>query len=155
MFWNRRAKQKIAASAMSEGGRDSVPPHPCSQLPENRFRDAHAHVRDDVERRGGPRKPRSVDGYQIFESLPVQPDRSATSPSSNPWLWSWDNDSLPECVKSRIREVRAFGVKNGVPELTEAALPDDEYLGWAIPVDLFSFLVEVITSQPRGTLAAR
>jgi len=51
--------------------------------------------------------------------------------------------------------VRAFGVKNGVPELTEAALPDDEYLGWAIPVDLFSFFVEVITSQLRGTLAAR
>jgi hypothetical protein len=78
-----------------------------------------------------------------------------TSPSSNTWLRRWDNDSLPECVKSRIREVRAFGVKNGVPELTEAALPDDEYLGWAMPVDLFSFFVEVITSQPRETLAAR
>src|SRR5215471_15696191 len=28
-----------------------------------------------------------------------------TSPSSNTWLWSWDYDSLPECVKSRIGEV--------------------------------------------------
>ena len=50
------------ASVTSEGGRDPVCPHPCSQLVENRFRDAHAHVRDDVERSGGPRKPSSVDG---------------------------------------------------------------------------------------------
>lgn len=55
-----------------------------------------------------------------------------TSQSSNTWLWSWDNESLPECVKSRIREVRAFGLEKGVPQLTEASLPDDEYLGWAM-----------------------
>ncbi len=53
-----------------------------------------------------------------------------TSHTSNTWLWAWDNASLPECVKGRMREVRAFGVKEGIQRLTEGAMPDDEYLGW-------------------------
>jgi len=54
----------------------------------------------------------------------------STSNSSNTWLWSWDNATMPEHVKDRVREVRAFGEKEGISGLTEACMPDDEYLGW-------------------------
>ncbi len=53
-----------------------------------------------------------------------------TSTASNTWLWGWANENFPGSVTARICEVRAFGEREGLPQLTKPALPDDEYLGW-------------------------
>lgn len=55
-----------------------------------------------------------------------------TSAEKKNWLWGWANGHLPQQVVSRMQEVRSFGQAKGIRELTEAYLPDDEYLGWAM-----------------------
>lgn len=54
----------------------------------------------------------------------------STSKTSGTWLWGWANKSLPSAVTARLLAVRDFGEAEGLHELTEQRLPDDEYLGW-------------------------
>ena len=54
----------------------------------------------------------------------------STSKTGGTWLWAWANTSLPENVTQGAAGVRAFGQTENLPSLTEASLPDDEYLGW-------------------------
>jgi Family of unknown function (DUF6882) len=54
------------------------------------------------------------------------------SPVSNTWLWSWDNDSVLPDVKDRVLEVRAFGERHGITELTTPKWEGDERDGWAM-----------------------
>ena len=56
----------------------------------------------------------------------------STSNASKTWLWAWANESLPSKVTVNVQEVRKFGRDQGVTQLTESTLPDDEYLGWAM-----------------------
>lgn len=53
-----------------------------------------------------------------------------TSISSKTWLWAWANEYLPSNVKKGVEDVRAFGERENISELTKAKLPDDEHLGW-------------------------
>src|SRR5215471_10510815 len=55
-----------------------------------------------------------------------------TSISGGTWLWGWANESLTRKVTAQISKVRAFGEAEEIPELTNAELPDDEYLGWGM-----------------------
>ncbi|HLW84902.1 MAG TPA: hypothetical protein VKR60_06760 [Candidatus Sulfotelmatobacter sp.] len=55
-----------------------------------------------------------------------------TSKSAGTWLWSWANGSMPEQVSDPVKQVRDFGVSERISELTQAYLPDDEYVGWAM-----------------------
>lgn len=55
-----------------------------------------------------------------------------TSQSAGDWLWSWANGYMPECVSEPVKKVRDFGVAEGISQLKEAYLPDEEYLGWAM-----------------------
>jgi hypothetical protein len=53
-----------------------------------------------------------------------------TSEKAGTWLWGWANSHLPVQVTERMKEVRAFGETEKIPELTNPSAPDDEYLGW-------------------------
>jgi hypothetical protein len=55
-----------------------------------------------------------------------------TSISGGTWLWGWANESLTPKVTTQLAKVRAFGEAENVSELTDAELPDDEYLGWGM-----------------------
>jgi uncharacterized protein DUF6882 len=55
-----------------------------------------------------------------------------TSISGGTWLWSWANERLPATVTTAVAKVREFGVAEGVAQLAEAELPDDEHLGWGM-----------------------
>src|SRR5215469_9520447 len=55
-----------------------------------------------------------------------------TSNSGGTWLWGWANESLTQKVTTELAKVRAFGEAEKIAELTEAELPDDEYLGWGM-----------------------
>ena len=55
-----------------------------------------------------------------------------TSTSGGTWLWGWASDSLTPKVTTQLAEVRAFGEAENISELTNAELPDDEYLGWGM-----------------------
>jgi hypothetical protein len=55
-----------------------------------------------------------------------------TSKDVGTWLWGWANESLPSLVTARLPAVRDFGTAEGVSDLTEPELPDDEYLGWKL-----------------------
>jgi hypothetical protein len=55
-----------------------------------------------------------------------------TSVSGKTWMWGWANKSLPPNVKKEVARVREFGLAGNILELTEAELPDDEYLGWGM-----------------------
>ena len=47
-------------------------------------------------------------------------------------MWSWANESLPRNVTKEVAKVREFGLSRNIPELTEAVLAGDEYLGWGL-----------------------
>jgi hypothetical protein len=53
-----------------------------------------------------------------------------TSARAKTWMWAWANESLPSCVTSRLAKVRAFGRRESLPNLTQAEIPDNEFLGW-------------------------
>lgn len=55
-----------------------------------------------------------------------------TSISGGTWLWGWANESLTPKVTTQLAKVRAFGEAENISELTNAELPDDEYLGWGM-----------------------
>ncbi|WP_143684697.1 DUF6882 domain-containing protein [Variovorax sp. KK3] len=54
------------------------------------------------------------------------------SSESGSWLWPWDNPSLPADVQSRMGEVKAFGVKEGLPFLQAPVQPCDEGMAWSM-----------------------
>ena len=54
----------------------------------------------------------------------------STAKKSKDWLWSWANTSLPEQVTDKMQEVKKFGEREGIKQLTESSCPDDEYVGW-------------------------
>ena len=45
-------------------------------------------------------------------------------------MWGWANESLPPSVTKAVAKVREFGQAENIAKLTEAELPDNEYLGW-------------------------
>ena len=53
--------------------------------------------------------PRVVADFQIIGSL---------SPGSGTWLWAWDNPYLLDNTVAAVGEIREFGRKEGIPELT-------------------------------------
>jgi uncharacterized protein DUF6882 len=55
-----------------------------------------------------------------------------TSTASKNWLWGWANRDLPKRVTDRLHQVRDFGEAEGLVELIQQSLPDNEYLGWAM-----------------------
>jgi hypothetical protein len=55
-----------------------------------------------------------------------------TSQSAGDWLWSWANGHMPEKVSETVKKVRDFSIAEGISELTEPCLRDDEHLGWAM-----------------------
>ena len=56
----------------------------------------------------------------------------STSTKSNTWLWAWANESIPDFASASLGAVRKFGEQQEISQLTEAKLPDDEYLGWEL-----------------------
>jgi hypothetical protein len=79
-------------------------------------------------------KPKVVASIQVI---------GTTSKSSGTWLWGWANESLPDNVTAAVAKVRAFGEAEDLTKLTEARLPDDEYLGW----ELTSVAAKVLGSK--------
>lgn len=71
----------------------------------------------------GPGKERVAARIQVVGS---------TSGESDTWMWAWANGSLPSCVTRFARQVREFGGREQLAELTTAVLPDSEELGWAL-----------------------
>jgi hypothetical protein len=55
-----------------------------------------------------------------------------TSLTGGTWMWGWANENLPPKVTKEVAKVREFGLAGNIPELKEAELPDDEYLGWGM-----------------------
>lgn len=53
-----------------------------------------------------------------------------TSTRSGTWLWGWANDSVPRSRTIQIDQVRAFGIAESLPVLSEPSWHDDEYHGW-------------------------
>ena len=49
---------------------------------------------------------------------------------SKSWLWSWNNESIPEHVKSSISAVREFGETHKILKLTEDYWAASEEDGW-------------------------
>ncbi|HEY4679532.1 MAG TPA: hypothetical protein VIJ01_20385 [Candidatus Angelobacter sp.] len=50
--------------------------------------------------------------------------------ASKSWLWSWNNESIPEHVKSSISAVREFGESHKILKLTEDYWAASEEDGW-------------------------
>lgn len=59
-------------------------------------------------------------------------DVGSFSTKTNTWNWSWDNQSTPGHVKSRLKKVQAFGVINNYDRLTTGLINGDEYTGWEL-----------------------
>jgi len=66
-----------------------------------------------------------------------------TSRQSGTWLWGWANGYLPTQATKAIKEVREFGERESVAELTTRSLTDDEYLGW----EMTSIAAEILRSK--------
>ena len=54
----------------------------------------------------------------------------STREDAGTWRWGWADLDVPHASTSRMEEVRTFGVREGIGELTAETLPDDQYLGW-------------------------
>jgi hypothetical protein len=54
----------------------------------------------------------------------------STSAARKSWLWGWASANTPRPAVERMSEVRAFGEREGIAQLTAESLPDDEFLGW-------------------------
>jgi hypothetical protein len=46
------------------------------------------------------------------------------------WRWGWADLSVPDVSTRRMEELRAFGEREGIAELTAEALLNEKYLGW-------------------------
>ena len=67
--------------------------------------------------------PRVIAGVQVV---------GTTSEGRKTWVWGWANSGLPLPAMERMAEVRAFGEREGIEQLTQETLPDDPYLGWEL-----------------------
>jgi len=56
----------------------------------------------------------------------------STSTTSGTWLWSWDNESILDSMKERMKRVRAVGEARGFVRLTDARWAADEADGWEL-----------------------
>ena len=54
------------------------------------------------------------------------------SPSSQSWLWGWENASMPATVTARLEAVRAFGEHHGVDELRASVVEGDADVAWTM-----------------------
>jgi len=54
----------------------------------------------------------------------------STSGDEAIWRWGWADPELPRSAVERMGEVRDFGRREGVAELTRETLESDAYLGW-------------------------
>jgi len=52
------------------------------------------------------------------------------SKTSNTWLWAWDNSYVDEKVKSKIVEVRNYGIENNLEPLAKSKWEAEELDGW-------------------------
>lgn len=79
----------------------------------------------------------------------------STSAKASNWLWAWANSNLPGDLLADAKLVRSFGERNGVDELAQAYVTDEdqdlEALGW----ELTGTMVRICNSlgayrSPRG-----
>ena len=60
----------------------------------------------------------------------------STSAKAGNWLWAWSNSNLPGELLSDAKNVRSFGEKNGIDELVQPDVTDEESdleaLGWQL-----------------------
>lgn len=54
------------------------------------------------------------------------------SPSSQTWLWSWENDSIPEISTQRMLAVKDFGLAEDLPMLSASFGSCREVEAWAM-----------------------
>jgi len=54
------------------------------------------------------------------------------SPRSATWLWSWDNESVPEGAKAKLAQVREFGEKNDIEHIMDSFEPCEEGEAWTV-----------------------
>jgi len=54
------------------------------------------------------------------------------SPASNTWLWSWENESIPEISRNRMLAVRKFGNGEKLPMLSASFEQCREVEAWAM-----------------------
>ena len=52
--------------------------------------------------------------------------------SSQSWLWSWENESIPKEASEPMHAVRAFGSEHGIPALEENFSPCEDSVAWAL-----------------------
>ena len=52
--------------------------------------------------------------------------------STQSWLWSWENESIPKEISAPLALVKQFGFAQDVPTLQETFSPCDEALAWAL-----------------------
>lgn len=57
-------------------------------------------------------------------------DVGSLSFKSNTWLWSWDNTSVENKIKSEIVSVRDYGIKRKFSKLKDPKWKADEYDSW-------------------------
>jgi len=54
------------------------------------------------------------------------------SQASQSWLWSWENESIPEQASKAMQTVRQFGEKHDIAALEGTFSPCDDALAWAL-----------------------
>lgn len=65
------------------------------------------------------------------------------SPASETWMWSWENQSVPELAVLRLREVREAGHDKGVDSLKASIVECDEGGAWS----LASLAADILDAQ--------
>ncbi len=48
------------------------------------------------------------------------------------WMWSWENDSIPEISRRRMQAVEAFGKREQIPMVQQSFSPCSEAEAWAM-----------------------
>ncbi|PBB87056.1 MULTISPECIES: DUF6882 domain-containing protein [unclassified Mesorhizobium] len=58
----------------------------------------------------------------------------STSVKADNWLWAWANSNLPGCLLEDAKRARSFGEENGIDELSQPYVTNEdndlEALGW-------------------------
>jgi hypothetical protein len=54
------------------------------------------------------------------------------SPSSESWMWGWENASLPSTASVKVLSVRSKGDEHGIAMLQHAFAPCDEGFAWSM-----------------------
>ncbi|MER9234081.1 hypothetical protein NKI56_18595 [Mesorhizobium sp. M0622] len=78
----------------------------------------------------------------------------STSGKGGNWLWAWGNSNLPSDLITDAQLVRSFGEKNGVDELTQVFVTDNDLtvLGW----ELTAVMARICNAQgPTVLLVAK